>query len=417
MRVRWPWGRLERRDVHPSWAALAAGWGLVPAPAHAFSPEQIAAGCAAVNLISATIASLPLRVYRPVPGGREEAPDHPVAQLFAGRVNDTGASGATLIEALLASALLHGNGLALPSWDGNGLLTSVQFVPWAGCNPQMLRNGVMVFDITTPEMTWGAAGVPRRVLRRDVILLCDRSDNGLLGRPRLSRAAPAIEAALSAQASAIGTYRQGMMPSGLLKLPPQIGPDVAARVQEALRLVSSGVQNFGKLLTVPAETAYEALAITPENAELQDARRLGSADIARLFGIPPSMLGLDQAGTSFNNSREQAKWMATFTLAPWCDRLERELTACLLGEPGWTCEFDMSRLTRADELDRWRAHQIGLTTGALLPDEVREIEGWRPLPNGQGAVPLPTRMPGAGGPGAGGLPGAPGADAPAEAVP
>ena len=58
----------------------------------------------------------------------------------------------------------------------------------------------------------------RRLLQSEVVHLRDRSDDGLIGRSRLQRAAAVVAAGISIQTFANAIYDNGINPSGALEL-------------------------------------------------------------------------------------------------------------------------------------------------------------------------------------------------------
>ena len=88
----------------------------------------------------------------------------------------------------MASVLLRGNALAEIVTDNRGTVTGLIPIPWEHCNVQLLLNKRLVYDVTDMSSV-GGTGRTRRLLQHEVIHLRDRSDDGLIGRSRLQRAA------------------------------------------------------------------------------------------------------------------------------------------------------------------------------------------------------------------------------------
>ena len=123
------------------------------------------------------------------------------------------------------------------------------------------------------------------------------------------------------------------------------------------------------------------------DAELLNSGRFAVEEIARVYGVPPPMIG-DLSHGTFTNSREAARWFGQFTLTPRVRRLEAELNKALFGYGSrYEVEFDMSSLLRSDPETRWASHKIAIETGVLDTDEVREIEGYNPRGDASPEVP------------------------------
>jgi HK97 family phage portal protein len=144
---------------------------------------------ACVGAISSAISSLPLYVYRRTPTGREVDNSHPLMRLVRTSPN-AHQSWPDFVEWLIASTLLVGNGLAEVVDDGRGAVVELRPVPWSWASVSMLPNGRLAFDISEQRGVLGTAVAGRRRLLQDqVLLLTDRSDDGILGVSRLRRAA------------------------------------------------------------------------------------------------------------------------------------------------------------------------------------------------------------------------------------
>jgi phage portal protein BeeE len=213
------WGSLDPR--------LAEAFGISRTAAGvsvtATSAEGLATVSACVQAIAAGIASLPALVYRDTDGGREEAPDHPLARMIRDGVNDR-EGWPDFIESLVANALLRGNGLAEIVADDRGRLRELYSIPWAWVAPRVLTSGRLAFEVTDMYGARGAPGHMRRLLNAEVIHIKDRSDDGMLGRSRLSRARETIGTALAVQLFAASTYANQATPMVMRWLPSRPSP-------------------------------------------------------------------------------------------------------------------------------------------------------------------------------------------------
>jgi HK97 family phage portal protein len=160
----------------------------------------------------------------------------------------------------------------------------------------------------------------------------------------------------------------------------------------------SGPRNAAKVLLLEAGLKWQSLTINPEDAELLASRRFTTEELARIFNVPPPLVGIwDHA--SFTISETATRWYVTHTLAPWITKLQAEAKRSLFSAaaaPTHELEIDTSALLRGDPELRWKSHAIAVQNGILTRDEIRETEGWPPLPEGDQAsvdatsAPLPN---------------------------
>ncbi len=180
-------GRREARAVTDAdfWTGAAlpttSSMGVTPHAA-----ENLSAVLACVNAIASAAASLTPLVYRLGEAGREEAPAHPVARLL--RWPNPHQTWPDFAEWLLASTLLRGNGLAEMVFDGAGRPVELVPIPWGNASPVLLPSGRLAFDVVGFQGPFGGTGRSRRLMPGEFLHLKDRSDDGYVGRSRLSRA-------------------------------------------------------------------------------------------------------------------------------------------------------------------------------------------------------------------------------------
>lgn len=362
----------ERRDdrADPSWGAIAPGIGY-PGALSARAAENLSTVLACTTAISSALAYVPALTYRLEGSDRIEALMHPLRRLTRVGVNDQ-MSWPDFIEHLVASALLTGNGLAEIIRNPNGQLAGFRWVPWGMVTVQYLRSGRLAYDVAD-----GTGGL-RRLLQGEVIHLRDRTDDGLIGRSRLSRAAETVAGVASAGTFARSFLEKGAAPSGILKFDGQITKEQITSLRDQMATRNQGAANAGQVMILDGGMEWIATQISPEDAELLDTRKFGVEEICRLFQVPPPLVQ-DYSHNTFTNSETAGRWFAQFTLAPWARKIEAEFARSVLSA-GVEVELDLSGFLRGDPQTRWANHKIAIDAGVLDADEVRQVEGWNPRP-------------------------------------
>lgn len=369
--ARWIAPAAETRAIY-----APAGWGpnVAATRVNAIVAENLSMVTACINAIASGLASLPAFVYRTQGEGRTEVPSHPVARML--RQPNPRMTWPEFVEWLMGSVLLHGNAVAAIELDGAGRPVSLQPIPWPSLSPVMLPSGKLAFDVVA-----GNGTQTRRYLAEECLFLKDRSDDGWLGRSRIGRAPDVLGAAIGLQTYSTAIWSNAATPSGMLELPAGIDKDGLRRLSEHFDQVHAGAANGGKVLFVDRDTRFTALSISPEQAEVLSSRRFSGEEIARLFGVPPPIVG-DLSHGTFTNSETAGRWFAQFTLAPWAKRIEAAFQRDVFADPSGAThmEIDLSGLMRGSYVERWQAQTAAVQAGILTPDEVREQEGFNPLP-------------------------------------
>lgn len=370
------WLAPEARASDPSWAAVQSLSGS-PSQIGPRLAENVAAVHACVGVISSTLASLPTYVHRTSAVARKEIADHPLMELVRYGPNRH-QSWPDFIEALVSSTLLFGNGLAAVDRDPSGRLTALRFIPWPWVSVSLLRSGALAYDVTEMAGYLGQPGERYQLLEGECIHLRDRSDDGLLGRSRLSRCGDTVTAAATANQFAQSFLANGAKPSMVLSAAQSLSPAALERIRNDFSAIHAGAANVGKALILDGGLSASTLQISPEDSELLATRRFSVEEIARVFQVPPPLIQ-DLSHGTFTNSREAARWFAQFTLTPWANKLERAFSRVLFApESQLELEMDLSGLLRGDPETRWQSHKIAVEAGILSRNEVREIEGYGP---------------------------------------
>ena len=321
------------------------------------------------SAISTALAYVPALIYSNRGDTRTELLDHPVRRLTRAGVNDT-TTWPDFLEHLVASALLTGNGLATIERDGGGAITGLSWVPWGMVTVQYLRSGRLAYDVAD-----GRGGV-QRYLQGEVLHLRDRTDDGLIGRSRLSRAADAVAGVIASNTFARAFLEKGAQPSGIISYDGPMTLEQRDSLRDAYNRKHAGAGNAGRVMILDDGLKWTQMQISPEDAELLESRKFGVEEICRLFQVPPPLVQ-DYSHNTFTNSETAGRWFAQFTLAPWARKLEAEFARSVLVD-GTELELDLSGFLRGDPQTRWANHKIAIDAGVLDADEVRQVEGWNP---------------------------------------
>ena len=344
--------------------------------------EWLSAATASIDAIAGTVASLPAMVYMLTDAGREEDDAHPLARLIRDGPN-AHQSWPDFVQWLVAQTLRYGNGICEQVLDDAGRLTALRPIPFERIALRVLGDGTLVYDfvdIVTLQQ--------RRLLDREVFHLRDRSDDGLIGRARHERASPVIEAALAITEFSGMQYANGAYPSGVLMCEGRLSNESLSRLQETFKQLFTGARKAAKALVLDQDVKWQSVTATPEDMELLAARRFAIEEAARLYGVPPPIVG-DLTHGTFTNSETLIRFFAQSTISTWCRKIEAEAHRSLFTDAARRTrqlELDMSGLLRGDPEQRWRANEIAVRNGILSPNEVRLQEGWNPRPGGDAFV-------------------------------
>lgn len=341
--------------------------------------ENLSTVLACVGAISGAISSLPVWVYRRTASGRELIEDHPIMRLFRNGPNQY-QTWPDFLEWWIASTLLRGNGLASVKRDNAGQVSGLSPIPWEHASVVLLPTGRLAYDVTDINSIYGGTGRMRRLLDGEVTHLRDRSDDGLLGRSRLQRAASVVSVGLSVQEHAAAMFENQATPNGSIDFDQKITAEQRASLREMITSGFAGPSNARRIMILDQGMKFNPISLSAEDAELLASRRFSTEELARLYQVPPPIIG-DLSHGTFTNSETAGRWFAQHTLTPWIRKIETELQRSLLSEAArlnTEIEIDLTGFLRGDPETRWKSHEIAVKNGILDIDEVREMEGYNP---------------------------------------
>lgn len=343
------------------------------------SALRVTAYLAAVKIISETVASLPLIVYRRIqPRGKERAPDHPLYTVLHDQANSE-MTAYQFRETLQGHILNWGNGYAEIERDGAGRVIGL----WP-----------LLPDRTWPERDQETQRLQYRTILPDgqqILLPSERvlhipgfGFDGLVGYNPVKLAREAIGMALAAEQFGADFFGNGAKPSGIVEYPGRLSDEAYKRYKEEVQEAHGGLGKQHRLMVLEEGLKYHQVTIPPEEAQFLETRKFQVAEIARIFRVPPHMLG-DLERATFSNIEHQSIEFVVHTIRPWLVRWEQAIRMKLLTPAErreFFAEFLVDGLLRGDIESRYNAYAVGRQNGWLSANDIREMENMNPVPGG-----------------------------------
>lgn len=374
---------LEQRNApNPSWdgAALLRGGSTAPGKA-----ESLSAVYACVSAISETIASLPLILYRRTDDeGRERAKDHPLYRVLHDQPNDL-QTALEFREMMQAMVLLRGNAHAEIKRGPDGQVRSLTPLPGDRVTTLQLENGRLAYDVTDGK------GNVRRLLQEEVFHLRHRSDNGLVGVSPITASRETVQLALAEREHGTATFNNGARLSGILKFPQRLSKDQSDQLRRSWESQHAGGANAGKTAILQEGVEYQTVSMSMEDSEYLASRQFSVEEIARLYRVPPTIIG-DLRHGNYSNSVEMNRVFVVHTLRRHMTMWEQAIARALLTEAGrriYFAEHNVEGLLRGDSANRAEFYSKGIADGWMTADEVRKLEN---LPKLEQPAPKPVEI-------------------------
>ncbi|WP_245589230.1 phage portal protein [Chitinimonas koreensis] len=364
------------------WVSSLVGGGGRSASGTFVTPESALALTAVqscVTLLAESVAQLPCELYRREGvDGRRKATDHPVYDLVRNAPNpwQTAFQFREMAQGQLG---LRGNAISLIERSPDGTPTALY-----PCQSDRVTVYVGPDRLPYYELVPGEGLVPQRMVHHVTWF----SLNGYTGISPIGLHRDALGLALATEGHASSVFANGTNLSGVIERSKEAGAiKDQAVVDQLLKDWQSryaGQGNTAKVALLQEGMSYRQLSMSNEDAQLILSRKFSVTDIARMYKVPPHMIGdLDRA--TFSNIEHQGIQYVIYTLLPWLKRHEQAMNRDLLsaGERAdYYVEFNVGGLLRGDQKSRFEAYALGRQWGWLSVNDIRRLENLPPVAGG-----------------------------------
>jgi HK97 family phage portal protein len=354
------------------------------------SAMQMTAVYSCVRILSEAVASLPLQFYRyNESGGKEKAVDHPLYFLLHDEPNPEMTS-FVFRETLMTHLLLFGNAFSQIIRNGKGEVVGLYPLMPDRMKVDRDESGHLYYEYTVYDAddvagrgSTGAkaAGKTVRLSPYDVLHIPGLGFDGLVGYSPIAMAKNAIGMAIACEEYGAKFFANGAAPSGVLEHPGTLKDP--GRVRESWQATFGGSSNAQKVAVLEEGMKYTPISISPEQAQFLETRKFQIDEIARIFRVPPHMIG-DLEKSSFNNIEQQSLEFVKYTLDPWVSRWEQAMSRALLTpeeKKKYFFKFNVDGLMRGDYQSRMNGYAVGIQNGFMSPNDVRSLENMDMIPD------------------------------------
>lgn len=355
-------------------------------PVNERTAMQTTAVYACVRILAEAVASLPLHVYEyQDDGGKKLVHDHPLYYLLHDEPNPEMTS-FVFRETLMSHLLIWGNAYAQIIRDGAGRVLGLY--PLLPDKMEVQRddkgNIYYVYSRNSDENPTFKEYGNIKLKAEDVLHIPGLGFDGLIGYSPIAMAKNAVGMTLACEEYGASFFANGANPGGVLEHPGVLKDP--SKVRESWNSVYRGVSNAHKIAVLEEGMKYQQIGIPPEEAQFIETRKFQINEIARLYRIPPHMVG-DLDKSSFSNIEQQSLEFVKYTLDPWVIRWEQSLQRSLLlpGEKGkYFIKLNVDGLLRGDYQSRMNGYAVGRQNGWFSANDIREMENMNPIPDEEG---------------------------------
>lgn len=342
---------------------------------------QISAVYACVRVLAESVAGLPLHVYEYGPNrSKEKAYDSDLYFLLHDEPNPEMTS-FVFRETMMTHLLLWGNAYAQIIRDGRGKVTALYPLMPDRMRVDRDENGQLYYryQLGTDESHLDKPGTvdlrPKEVLHIPAL-----GFDGLVGYSPIAMARNSIGMAIACEDFGASFFKNGAAPSGVLEHPGVLkNPE---KLRAAWDAQYGGSRNSGRVAVLEEGMKFNPITIPPEQAQFLETRKFQIDEIARIFRIPPHMIG-DLERSTFSNIEQQSLEFVQYTLNPWICRWEQSLTKALLSreeQKKYSIDFNVNGLLRGDYQSRMAGYATARQAGLMSCNDIRSLESLNLLP-------------------------------------
>ena len=349
------------------------------------SAMQMTAVYSCVRILSEAVAGLPLHMYKYTSdGGKEKAVEHPLYRLLHDEPNPE-MSSFVFRETLMTHLLLWGNAYAQIIRNGKGEVIGLYPLMPNKMTVDRDTSGKLYYSYQrSNEEAIQSKGSKVILKPSDVLHIPGLGFDGLVGYSPIAMAKNAIGMAIACEEYGAKFFSNGAAPGGVLEHPGTIKDP--QRIRDSWQSTFGGSGNANKIAVLEEGMKFTPIGIAPEQAQFLETRKFQIDEIARIFRVPPHMVG-DLDKSSFSNIEQQSLEFVKYTLDPWVVRWEQSIARSLLTpeeKKTYFAKFNLDGLLRGDYQSRMQGYAIGRQNGWMSANDIRELENLDRIPAEEG---------------------------------
>lgn len=339
------------------------------------SAMQMTAVYSCVRILAEAIAGLPLHLYRYTDNGsKEKAIEHPLYRLLHDEPNPEMTS-FIFRETLMTHLLLWGNAYAQIVRNGKGEVLGLYPLMPNKMSVDRDTDGRLWYTYTrSTDEAPTMKGSTVKLHPYDVLHIPGLGFDGLVGYSPIAMAKNAIGMGIACEEYGARFFANGAAPGGVLEHPGTVKDP--QKIRDSWNSVYRGTGNAHKVAVLEEGMKYTPIGISPEQAQFLETRKFQINEIARIFRVPPHMVG-DLEKSSFSNIEQQSLEFVKYTLEPWVIRWEQSIMRALLStqeKEMYFVKFNLEGLLRGDYQSRMNGYAIARQNGWMSANDIRELE-------------------------------------------
>lgn len=367
-------GRRKAIDLNltesSAWLTLGGGPSTAGISVNEKTLLEMSTSWRCIRLISETIGTMPLHLYRRTDSGRKRETEHKLYRLIHFQPNPY-MTASEWMESLAVSLCVYGQAYNDITRVGERVAGIVP-VPKPNVRPELKSDGTLIYHYTQRGRT-------EERTRAEICPIKGFGGSGNIeGYPAYQLQKNSIGLSLAAEKYGAEFFQKGGRPSGVFSGEKWPSVDEVKLFEEMFK------KRDGRPLFVGGKHEYQPLSTPHNEAQFMELREFQVRETANIWGVSPDMVGVS-GGQTYNNVEQRNLQFLTYTLRPYLVRIEQALNSCLLTraeQRDLYIEFDVNGLLRGDAKARSEYYRNMRMISAITANEIRDAENLPRDPNG-----------------------------------
>lgn len=354
---------------------------------------------ACVRILSETISSLPVSVYktRSKSGTEDEAKDFYLQPIIHDAPNDeqTSFEFREMGQGYLA---LRGNTYFYKVVDEAGHVAKLLPLSPARMEPKRDFKTGKLWYTYTKSTAHDFPEVPNKQTfeSNEIWHIKGLSTDGLVGLSPLTCARESIGMALKGEEYGAQYFANAAVTSGVLKHPGSLKETAYERLKNSIKEFAASKKHAAMILEEGME--WQSIGLSNRDSQFLESRAFQVEDIARFFNVPLILLQHSDKASTYASVEQLGLNFVKYTILPWVKRWEQSANFSLLTEwerkKGYHISFNLEGLLRGDTAARYDAYAVGRQWGWLSANDIRRLENMNPIENGDQYIVMPQNIAG-----------------------
>jgi HK97 family phage portal protein len=355
---------------------LFGGAPVTPTYVDEMSALRLTAYYGCIRVLSESVSTLPIGIYRGDEGQSAEEIDHPLTTLLNDQVNDvmTAVVGREVLQSHMVG---WGNGFAEIEFNGAGQVQALWPIPPNRVRIERNGNRDVLFRITDFD---------NRSITLDkarVFHIPGLGFDGVKGYSPAAIARRTLGLSVGAEEFGVRFFENDARPGIALKHPAGLSDKAYNRLKATWQDEHGGVINAWRPRILEEGMDIAQIGLPNADMEFVNTRKFQLTEIARLFRVPPHLI-MDLERGTYSNIEHQSLEFVKFTLRTHLFRWEQAINQKLLmGAEGIYAQHDVDDLLRGDFKTRMEGYGFAVQWGIKTRNQIRMIESDPPLPPDQ----------------------------------